>query len=120
MLFFNYEKIYILSKGNPQLIVQCLSNLVSNPEANELLVGNSFIVNENVIINNPYNLSALELSEYLGILSFRNYSDYHTQKITSLDIQSVPLWIPKLVITTNKLIEINRDKLIFIEENIYG
>lgn len=120
MIFFDYEKIYILSKGNPKLIVQCLENLVLEPEANKLLVGHSFIINESIITYNPFKLPYLMLAEYLGVLSFRNYSDYTLTGSSSLDIQSVPLWIPKQVITTNKLITIDRDKLIFNEEIKYG
>lgn len=120
MIFFNYEKIYILAKGNPKLIVQCLENLKCNPEANKLLVGDSFIINEDVVLSNPEKLSPLELAEYLGILSFRSYADYALSGKSSLDIQAVPLWIPKTVITTNSLIKIDRDKLIFEKEIKHG
>lgn len=94
--------------------------MLTEPDAHQLLVGSSFILNESTIVDNPNKLSNRQLAEYLGILSLRNYTEYKFTNDPSLDMQYVPVWIPRLVIDTNPLIAINKSKLIFKEEIKYG
>lgn len=116
MLFFNYEKIYILAAGQSHLIIDYLKNIKFKPEQYNALTGNSFVINENVILNNNYKLSKQQLAEYLGILSIRSYQHYLVSNDSSLDIQLLYPWIPREVVETNPLIAIKQNKLIFIEE----
>lgn len=116
MLFFDYEKIYILSCGNSKLIVHYLKKLKNESEAFKLLKGNSFIINEDSILKNSHNVSTQQLAEYIGILSIRSYSTYLLTGESSLDIELLYPWIPKTVIETNPLIATKQNKLIFIEE----
>lgn len=116
MLFFDYEKIYVLAAGKSDLIVNYLKNIKYKPEQYGLLQGNSFILNEDVVIKNKYHLSSQQLAEYLGILSIRSYNNYLVSGDTSLDIQLIYPWIPREVVETNPLIAIKQNKLIFKEE----
>ena len=120
MKFFDYERIYLLARGNSDLIVKLFNRMLTEPDAHQLLVGSSFILNESTIVNNPYKLSNRQLAEYLGILSLRNYAEYKFTNDPSLDMQYVPVWIPRSVIDTNPLIAINKSKIIFKEEIKYG
>lgn len=117
MLFYDYEKIYILARGNSSLIVQIIRRMVDDPEAHVMLTGRSFILNENTIVYNKRKLSDRQLAEYLGLLSFRNYAEYSFSKDASLDMQYIPPWVPRAVIEHHPLIAINKSKLTFIEEN---
>lgn len=116
MLFFDFEKVFLLAKGNSNSIVHLIRQMVINPEAYRPLQGMSFIINESTIIDNARNLPNRQLAEYLGILSFRGYAEYKFTGDSSLDMQYLPTWIPKQVVETNPLIEINKSKLNFIEE----
>lgn len=120
MIFFNYERIYVLAKANPDMIISYFIDLAKEPLLNEVLIGPSFIINEGIVVNNPYRLSKQQLAEYLGILSLRNYADYKFTKDASLDLLLFPPWIPKDVVQTNPLIAITATKLIFSEENKHG
>lgn len=120
MMFFDYEKIYLLSRGNSDLIVKLFNRMLTEPEAHKLLVGSSFILNELVISDNSRKLPNRQLAEYLGLLSLRNYAEYKFTNDPSLDMQYVPIWIPRIVIDTNPLIAINQSKINFIEEIKHG
>lgn len=120
MLFYDYEKIYILSVGRSDLILHYLKKLKDEPDAHKMLLGNSFIINEDVVIRNTRHLTKQQLAEYLGILSIRSYSTYLLTEDSSLDMEMLYPWIPKTVVETNPLIAIKQTKLIFNEEIIYG
>ncbi|QFR57716.1 hypothetical protein CPT_Slocum_159 [Serratia phage Slocum] len=120
MIFFNYERIYVLAKANPDLIVSYFTDLVRDINMNEALIGPSYILNEKVVTNNPHRLSKQQLAEYLGVLSFRNYADYKFTGDTSLDMFLFPAWVPKDVVLNNPLIAIKSNRLIFIEEIKHG
>lgn len=120
MLFFDFEKIFLLAKGNSKSIVHLIRRMAENPEANKPLLGMSFIINESTIIDNNRKLSDRQLAEYLGILSFRSYAEYKFTGDPSLDMQYLPTWIPKQVVEENPLIAINKSKLNFIEEIQHG
>lgn len=116
MLLFDYEKIYLLSYGRSDLIIEYLRRMRDEPEATISLVGSSFIVNEEVILDNPMKLSARVLAEYVGILSIRNYADYQLTGDTSLPIMSVYPWIPREVVESNPFVQLSKDKLYFNKE----
>lgn len=107
MIFFDYEKCFLLSHGNVALLLKYI----------ELIPGDNFIVNEKVVIDNPYKLTKLQLANYVGLCSLRNYSDYKIHGDPNLDISFVPPWVPKIVIEQCPLIEIKSSQLIYKEEN---
>lgn len=116
MLLFDYEKIYILSYGRADLILKYLRRLRDEPEASVSLVGSSFILNPEVVLDNPLRLDARTLAEYVGILSIRNYADYQMTGNTSLQMVSVYPWIPAEVVQSNPLVQISKDTLHFNKE----
>ena len=118
MLFFDYEKIYVLSCGKSKQIVQYIKLLKHEPLKYKLLNGNSFILNEDIVVDNPLRLSDQQLAEYLGLLSLRSYDQYLLTSDSSLDMENLYPWIPREVVETNPLIAINQSKLIFIKESI--
>lgn len=116
MLFFDYEKIFLVSKGNSNIMVNLIRRMVDDPDAHRMLNGSSYILNESVIVYNPNKLSNRQLAEYLGLCSLRNYAEYKFSGDSTLDMQQLPPWIPREVIETNPLIVINKSKLNFIED----
>lgn len=120
MLFFDYEKIFLIAKGNSKLMVDLIRRMYNEPEATKMLRGNSYILNEEVIVFNTYKLTNRQLAEYLGVLSLRNYAEYKFSGDSSLDMQVIPPWVPKVVFENNPLIAIQKSKITFIEEIKYG
>lgn len=116
MLRFDYEKIYILSYGRSDLIIEYLRRLRDEPEACVSLLGSSFIVNPSVILDNPMRYDARTLAEYVGILSIRNYADYQLTGDTSLPMMSVYPWIPREIVESNPFVQISKDTLKFNKE----
>lgn len=117
MIFFDYEKIYLLSYGKADLIIQYLRYMKENPEATTAIRGNSFILNESVILDNPYGLDDRTLAEYVGILALRNYATFKLTGDTSLPMVSYPAWLPAEIVESNPLIQKFQQKLIFKEED---
>lgn len=115
-MFFDYEKIFLVSKGNSNVMVNLFRRMVEDPDAYRMLGGMSYILNESVIVYNPKKLTNRQLAEYLGLCSLRNYAEYKFSGDSTLDMQQIPPWIPKTVIETNPLIAIQKSKLIFIED----
>ena len=118
MIFFNFETIWLLALGNSELIVKLFHRLVNKDTGYKVLEGKSYIVNPQVITENPYNLNYQQLAEYLGILSLRNYQHYIINGNTDLDMAYIPEYIEPTVVTNNPLIEINQSNLIFKKEKI--
>ncbi|AQT25293.1 hypothetical protein PR1_127 [Providencia phage vB_PreS_PR1] len=116
MLRFDYEKIYILSYGRSDLIIEYLRRLRDEPEACVSLLGSSFIVNSSVILDNPMKYNARILAEYVGLLSIRNYADYQLTGDTSLPMMSVYPWIPREIVESNPFVQISIDTLKFNKE----
>lgn len=119
MILFNYEKIWLLSLGRPDLMLRYFKWLYLGYPEYETLKGSNFIVNPEVIIKNPYKLSDIQLSEYLGLCALRNYSEYKLSGEVDLEMEYFPPWIPKQVVEQNPLIAINKSKIIFIKEKTY-
>lgn len=118
MVKYNYEKLWLLSFGNAELIVKAFTKLAQGAKTYEALRGDNFIVNERIVIDNPYKLTYQQLAEYLGILALRPLQHYSLHGYTDLDMARVPSWVSASIVKTNPLIEIKQSKLIFIEETI--
>jgi hypothetical protein len=103
MVRFSYEKLFIAARGDSDLIVKLFKENKAS--------GISFINNENVIYNS--NLPKRVLAEYLGICSLRNYAHYSLTNDLTLDLVSIPSWVPDVVLETNPLIKIQTNKIIF-------
>ena len=118
MLFYSYENLWTLAFGNAELIVKAFTKLYNKEEGYACLTGTDFIVNPKVIVTNKYNLTYQQRAEYLGMLALRPYSAYLQNGYTDLDMARIPDWVSAAVVREHPLIEINKSKLIFKEENI--
>lgn len=116
MILFDFEKIWLLSLGQPHLMIRYFKYLYLKRYDYRSLAGNNFIVNPEIIIRNPYRLSNQQLAEYLGLCALRNYANYQQSKEVNLELEYFPPWIPKQVVEANPLIELNKTKLIFLKE----
>ena len=106
MKFFNYERIYLLSHGKPKQLVQYFREEVN---------GTDFIVNPKAIVDNFW-VSDRHKAEYIGLCSLRNYEDYQFNGSVDLDLEILPLWIPKQVIVENPLVTLTETKILFNKE----
>ncbi|BAV81270.1 hypothetical protein [Vibrio phage VCPH] len=118
MIQYSYEKLWLLSFGNAEVLVKAFKKLYDGEPGYEVLKGDDFIVNPSVIIDNPYRLTYQQLAEYLGILALRPLIHFKQFGYTDLDMARVPSWVSASIVKTNPLIVINQSKLIFKEENI--
>lgn len=106
MKFFSYERIYLLSHGNPEKLVQYFKEEVD---------GDNFMVNPRVLMDNFW-ISDRHKAEYIGLCSFRNYEEYLYAGETDLDLELLPIWIPKQVIAENPLVTLTETNIIFNKE----
>lgn len=99
MLFYDYRKIYVISYGDPDLMLKYLP----------LVTGRDYIFNQSVLYDRS--ITSLHKAEYLGLLSLRssNTSD-------RMNLDEVPPWIPKAVLEGNPLIQITNKHLIYTNE----
>lgn len=118
MKFFNYEALYLLALGNSEVMVKLFEDYIADNTGHDVLNGDNFILNPQVVTQNPYNLTYQQRAEYLGLCSLRNYQTYATTGYTDLNMAYVPEYIEPNVVKSNPLIRINKTELIFIEENI--
>lgn len=116
MILFDYEKIWLLSLGKPNLILLYFKRIYNKEPKYSCLIGNNFILNPEVVIENPYKLSKRQLAEYLGLCALRNYAKYQQFKDVDLEMEYFPPWIPRIVVDSNPLIAIDKTKLIFLKE----
>jgi len=106
MKFFNYEALWILSHGNPTLMLKYFK--LSNS-------GENFIVNQRALVD-AFWLTDRQKAEYLGICSLRSYDDYLINKEVNLNRDLIPVWVPDSVITTNPLIQPTNTQIILLKE----
>lgn len=116
MVFYDFEKMWIVSGGNSDLMLLYFKALVRGDSFALPLKGENFIVNEKIVTQNPEKFSNRELAEYLGLCALRNYSNYRIHGITSLELEYVPNWIPANVVRSNPLINLNKSTIYFINE----
>lgn len=108
MLFFNYEKLYLASRGDSTSIVKHFKNKETT--------GINWILNEEVIYVPELDITDQQLAEYLGMCALRNYADLKVYGFKHLYIKQIPPWIPSVVYETNPYLAINQNKLIFTYE----
>lgn len=106
MIFFNYEKLFLASRGDSKTIVKHFIN--------KSTTGINWIINETPIVTGMFDDRVL--AEYIGLCSLRNFSDFALFKNKDLDIFMIPDWIPDQVISENPLVKIENTKLIFLFE----
>jgi hypothetical protein len=110
MKFYSYEDIYLLSHGNPSLLLEYFKD--SNK-------GKNFIVNPKSLVD-AFWVTDRHKAEYLGICALRSYDDYLTKGTVDLSLDLIPDWVHLEVITDNPLVTITETKIILKKENIYN
>lgn len=106
MVFFNYEKLFLASRGDSKTIVTHFKN--------KSTVGINWVLNEDIILNNIGKVPDKTLAEYIGLCALRNYSDFSLYGSKDLDLYMIPDWIPEQVIQENPFVKITENKLLFI------
>ncbi len=104
MLFFNYDKSFLLTGGNIKWMLPMFKKVA----------GYDFIKNPEVLDDKSYSLR--DRVEYAGLCSLRNYEDYESKGILYLDKDLIPPWVPNQILESNKLIEIHKHKIILLRE----
>ncbi|ASV43450.1 hypothetical protein [Vibrio phage JSF12] len=102
-----------MSSGNSKLILKYLKLLASKDEKYASLHGENFLVNEDIVLSNPFNLNDRTLAEYVGLCSLRNYSNYKINGNPNLDIEYIPNYVPADVVRRNPLVLIHKTTLYF-------
>lgn len=116
MVFFDYQKMWVLAKGDSTLLLHYFKELVKKSEGYTFLVGDAFIVNEDTVLKNRDKLSDRQLAEYLGICALRPYAPYKYRGITDLPLELFPAYIPKIVVEGIPILKVQGNKLHFPKE----
>lgn len=103
---FNYETIYILSHGDPTMLLDYFKDST---------VGPNFIVNQKALVD-AFWVSDKHKAEYLGICALRSYSDYLTTGDVDLSIDLIPPYVPLEIIKRNPLTQTTDLKIILNKE----
>lgn len=117
MVLYDFNKMWLLSGGQSHLILRYFKYLYLERSDFRFLKGTNFILNPEIVVNNPMRLPQRKLAEYLGICSLRNYSTYQQYKEANLDLEYFPDYIPRDVVDSNPLLALNKSKIIFTKEN---
>lgn len=105
MLFFDYEKVFLLTGGNIKWMLPKFFTVA----------GYDFIKNPQVLNDTRYSLR--DRVEYAGLCALRNYEDYIERDVLHLDKDLIPPWIPEQVYAQNKLIKIHKNHIELLKEN---
>ena len=127
MLFYDWEKIFNASEGNPKTMFTLfkmvyLKEIPDNrfdklyKYAHKTFIGESFLVHPDVLLYNAYKHSYREIGQYLALASLRSYADYATTGDTTLDLNVVE--IPVELFNENSLLNIKNAKVHFLYEEV--
>jgi hypothetical protein len=115
LLFYSYEKLYLLSRGEPAKIMSLFKKLMFNKlDVLAYLSGNNWIVEPSILLLT--NCSDLQCSEFLGLLSFRHYSEYKYSGKTELSVRDLPSWVDLSRLTPSTLWHKEGNKIMFPTE----
>ena len=127
MLFYNWEKIFETSEGNPQAMYTIVKMMALNeiPKnkydkiykyAYKSFVGKSFLLHPDVLLYNSYKHSYRDIGQYLALASLRPYVDYITTGETTLDLNICE--VPVELFNDNSLLRIEDGKVHFLYEEV--
>lgn len=128
MVLYSWKKIYKKTKGNCTQVLRILKYVTYRPVPEsrddpdfELSrvnwAGENFLVNPEPLFTAK--ATKRELAEYVGLASFRNYAEYKTNRVTTLDLVKSPL--SEDAINNNRLLKLEGDKIHFLfEEDANG
>ena len=128
MIFYNWKKIRNETKGKVGDIVAVLYILTYRKEPpinrkdkrfkywTKSFHGDSFLVNPEPLFIQRNRYSDLEIAQYAGIASLRNYFDYQSKKDTTLDL--LYFTGKQDIIKNNRLLRVENDRIHFLFEEI--
>ena len=127
MLFYDWEKIFTASEGNPTAMyvifkMLCLKEIPKNrydkiyKYSTTNFIGSSFLLHPDVLLHNAYKYSYYEISQYLALASLRPYVDYVTTGELTLDLALCE--IPVELFNDNSLLRIKDGKIHFKYEEV--
>jgi hypothetical protein len=117
MVRYNYDKIWILSRGDSNLIVHYFKQLVNKEGEYTALLGDNYMISPNIIMNNT-RYPARVLAEYIGLCALRPYSAYAYQGIVSLPLEYCPSYIAKTVVDSCPWVHLKGSRLEFPRETL--
>lgn len=113
MLLYDFNKMWLLSGGQSHLIIKYFKYLHRDEHDFRFLKGSNFMLNPELVVNNPFKLNQRTLAEYIGLCALRNYSNYQQYKDTGLEMEYFPNYIPRAIVDNNPLLTTNKSKIIF-------
>lgn len=128
MILYNWKKIIKESKGKVGDIVTILYILTYRKEPpinrndrrfkfwTKSFHGDSFLLNPEPLLIQRNKYSDVEIAQYAGIASLRNYFEYQKRKDTTLDF--LHFTGEKDIITKNRLLWIENDRIHFKFEEV--
>lgn len=117
MLFYSYEKLYLLQRGDSAKIMNLFGRLVQNKhDVTAYLTGPNWILNPQFLLFLT-KTSDIQKAEFLGLLSFRHYSEYKTTGKTELSVRDLPSWITLSSLTPSPLWVLRGNEIVFPTEN---
>ena len=105
MLFYDYDKSFILTGGNLEWMLSMIKRVP----------GRNFMINPEILSNKKY--SVRDRVEFAGLCSLRNYEDYINRGIIDLHRDLIPPWVPTQIIEENQLVTTNKNYIELISEN---
>lgn len=114
MLFFSYEKLYLVARGDSTRILSIFEYLLKDKRYS-FLGGNNWIVNPQFLLMSRAN--SIQKAECLGLLSFRHYADYKVLNNTSLALKDLPSWVDLSKLTPSTLWQKEGNTIVFPTEN---
>lgn len=116
MLFYSYEKLYLLQRGDSAKIMNLFGRLVQNKhDVTAYLTGHNWILNPQFLFLTK--TSDIQKAEFLGLLSFRHYSEYKTTGKTELSVRDLPSWVDLSKLTPSTLWQKEGNTIVFPTEN---
>jgi hypothetical protein len=127
MLFYDWEKIFEASEGNPHTMymifrMMYLKEIPDNrydklyKYSTKNYSGSSFLLHPDVLLYNAYKHSYREIGQYLALASLRPYVDYLTTGELTLDLAICE--IPVELFNDNSLLCVENSKVHFLYEEV--
>lgn len=122
MLLYNWQKIFEAAKGNARECYLIVDMLVNNripynrfdplyKYMSHTFVGQSFLVNPDVLLFNAYKYSYRDLAIYMAIASVRSLSEYLANRKVTLELLRSPV-DPRLELESDKLVTVDENNII--------
>lgn len=127
MIFYNWAKMYLATKGNSSSIITLIANItyptlpknVRDPIyrlVQKDWSGDSFLLHPEKILSNRSKFGDTELAQYVALASFRSYAEYEATSKRSLNMLMSP--VTAQLINNNRLLSLVNDEIFFCWEEV--